>query len=124
MKIGHVIKAMRLEKDLRLEAMALDLETATSTLSRVESGQRTPSLELLEKIAGRLGVRVSDIFKAAEAEDAARLREEPASYDALGMQARKLFQSLNDENRRLGLELLKALTRQQAEAERSARQGH
>lgn len=118
MKIGHIIKALRLEKGLRLEAMAIDLETATSTLSRIESGQRTPSLEILEKIADRLGVKVSDVFKAAEA--GLETREEADSYDSIGMQARKLLHGLNDENKRLGLELLRTLSRVQAEESRDS----
>lgn len=46
--------------------MALDLEVATSTLSRIELCKRAPSIEMLERIAIYLDVAVSEIFRAAE----------------------------------------------------------
>lgn len=46
--------------------MALDLDVAPSTLYRIESGDRYPSFELLDKISAYLRVPVSEIFRAAE----------------------------------------------------------
>lgn len=53
MRIWYVIRALRAEKELTQEALANDLDTATSTLSRIEKGLRTPSVELLIRIADR-----------------------------------------------------------------------
>jgi transcriptional regulator with XRE-family HTH domain len=66
MKIGPSLKNLRIQHKLTLEQMALDLDVATSTLSRIELGRRSPSLELLDKIAQRLDLPVSEIFRAAE----------------------------------------------------------
>jgi transcriptional regulator with XRE-family HTH domain len=66
MKIGPCLKNLRDARALTQEQMALDLNVATSTLSRIELGRRSPSLELLNKIAQRLDLPVSEIFRAAE----------------------------------------------------------
>lgn len=66
MKIGHIIKSIRNKRERTLEQMAFDINVATSTLSRIELGKRSPSIELLERIAVHLVVPISDIFRAAE----------------------------------------------------------
>lgn len=66
MKIGLIIKSIRTKRDITLEQMAFDVNVATSTLSRIEMGKRSPSIELLERIAVHLAVPISDIFRAAE----------------------------------------------------------
>ncbi len=66
MKIGLIIKLIRTKREITLEQMAFDINVATSTLSRVEMGKRSPSIELLERIAVHLAVPISDIFRAAE----------------------------------------------------------
>ncbi|WP_202969624.1 helix-turn-helix domain-containing protein [Pseudomonas sp. TCU-HL1] len=57
MHIGQVIYALRQEKGLTQEALALAAETATSNLSRIENGQRRPSGALLERLAYALDQR-------------------------------------------------------------------
>lgn len=114
MDIGRVIKGMRMEQGLKLETLANDLDLATSTLSRIERGQLNPSLPSLERIAMALGVRISDIFREAEQSDPAwgsRLREPQDSYDTQSLQMRKLFHSLDDDGRRLMLDLLKSMAK-------------
>lgn len=66
MKIGSILKTIRIQRGLTQEQMALDLEVAPSTLYRIESGDRYPSFELLDKISAYLRVPVSEIFRAAE----------------------------------------------------------
>jgi transcriptional regulator with XRE-family HTH domain len=112
MKIGLVIKGLRIEQGLKLEALANDLELATSTLSRIESGRRNPSLEVLEALAEALGVKVSDIFHEAERASAiasSMTREVPSDYDASGMQLRRIYRSLSVANQAIALGLLRSL---------------
>lgn len=116
MDIGRVIKGLRVEQGLKLEPLANDLDLATSTLSRIESGRHKPSVDNLVRIADALGVRVSDIFREAELAEAAvlsPLQEVASDYDNLANQLRKLFHSLSDANRLIALDLLKALAKSQ-----------
>ena len=116
MKIGLVIKGLRVEQGLKLEALANDLELATSTLSRIESGLRNPSLEVLEALAEALGVKVSDIFYEAERATAmasSMAREVPSDYDASGLQLRKIYRSFTEANQLVALDLLRSLAKSQ-----------
>lgn len=66
MKIGIIIQSLRDDRGITLEKMALDLDVAISTLSRIENDKRTPSFDLLERISRYLGIPISEIFRAAE----------------------------------------------------------
>ena len=122
MKIGLVIKALRAEKNWSQEALALEVDTATSNLSRIEKGLRTPSLDLLFRLAKALNVEVSELFRAAEGGDMPvlkkkkknKLLEEQNSghapdYAEDAVQIRRLFRELNPQSRSIAVELLKAL---------------
>lgn len=116
MKIGLVIKGLRMEQGLKLESLANDLELATSTLSRIESGRRNPSLDVLEALADALGVKVSDIFHEAERSTAiasSMAREVPSDYDASGLQLRRIYRSLSVANQSVALDLLRSLAKSQ-----------
>lgn len=120
MKIGLVIKGLRIERGLKLEALANDLDLATSTLSRIESGQRNPSLEVLHALADAFGVKVSEIFHEAELATAladGMTREVPSDYDEAGLQLRKLFRSLTESNQAVALDLLRSLVKSQKASE-------
>jgi len=116
MKIGLVIKGLRIEQGLKLESLANDLGLATSTLSRIESGARNPSIAVLEAIADALGVKVSDIFCEAERATALAVgmtQETPSDYDASGLQLRRLYRSLSAANQEVALGLLRSLVKAQ-----------
>lgn len=116
MKIGLVIKGLRIEQGLKLESLANDLGLATSTLSRIESGARNPSIAVLEAIADALGVKVSDIFCEAEratALAASMTQEALSDYDASGLQLRRLYRSLSAANQEVALGLLRSLVKTQ-----------
>ena len=113
MNIGRIIKALRLERELSQEALALEVNTATSNVSRIEQGQRTPSIDLLERIAKALGSRVSTIYALAEAEE---LPAQSLADDSdEGMALRRQFLTLDSDNRRMALELLRAMNKVQAD---------
>ena len=116
MKIGLVIKGLRIEQGLKLEALANDLDLAASTLSRIESGSRNPSLDVLAALAEALGVKVSDIFNEAERASAVAsslAREVPSDYDASGLQLRRIYRSLTAANQLIALDVLKTLAKSQ-----------
>lgn len=61
--LGKRIKALRKENKLTQERLALMIGVERSHLSRVESGDRNPSFDLLEKIAESLGTTLSELFE-------------------------------------------------------------
>lgn len=118
MDIGRAIYALRKEKGLKLEAVALDAGTDSGHLSRIETGNRKPSLPMLEKIAAAMGVRTSLLVATAEGEsifDAAgqsvNLGEADLSEEAI--QLRQHFRTLTPDNQRALLEIAKVLNRLQ-----------
>lgn len=61
--LGHRIAALRQERGLTQERLAWEVDLSSKGyLSRIESGQRLPSLLVLQRIADRLGVEVRDLF--------------------------------------------------------------
>jgi transcriptional regulator with XRE-family HTH domain len=119
MHIGQVIYALRREKGLTQEALALEAETATSNLSRIEKGQRRPSGALLERLAEALGTSVTAIYAGAEgvpltaAEHARQAETESADFSREAVQLRQDFRDLSLSNKRLTLEFVRMLARLQ-----------
>lgn len=122
MHIGQIIYALRKEKGLTQEALALEAETATSNLSRIEKGQRRPSGALLERLAAALGSSVTAIYARTEGVGLSNSRskdvvtgEEDADYSRDAVQLRQGFRDLNPSNKRLTLEFVRMLARLQKE---------
>lgn len=111
MDIGSIIKALRLQQSLTLDGVAFDTGIDLSHLARIEKGQRTPSLEALERIARALGTRVSTLFALAEA---ASPDTPPDGAGEEDMEIRAQYLTLNPDNRRMARELLRAMNRVQA----------
>lgn len=114
MDIGRAIYALRKEKGLKLEEVALDAGTDAGYLSRIETGSRLPSLTMLEKIAAAIGVRTSLIVAMAEGEgipNAAgqmpNLGESNLSEESI--QLRQHFRILSPVNQSALLEIAKVL---------------
>lgn len=106
MNIGQAILEVRIEKGLKQETVALDAETDSGYLSRVENGTRCPSLAMLGRLAAALGTSVSSLIARAESSDGTTASNEP------GMCC-EVFGSLTSENQHLALELLSTLQRVQ-----------
>lgn len=119
MDIGQAINAIRKRKQLKLDAVAYDAGTDTGYLSRIENDGRKPSLKMLEQIAAALDTPVSAIFALAEGRgEKARLPDEFTEDDTGDhatelAQLRRSFRELSPANRRIAVELLKALERAQ-----------
>ncbi|WP_378738591.1 helix-turn-helix domain-containing protein [Nocardia brasiliensis] len=67
--IGPRLKAVRTHRDITLTALAETTGISKSTLSRLESGQRRASLELLLPIALALGVPLDELVAAPKIAD-------------------------------------------------------
>jgi transcriptional regulator with XRE-family HTH domain len=67
MKIGQVIRAIRLEQNATLEEIAFAADTNASNLSRIERGAQGYSPETLDRIASALSVTVSELHRRMEA---------------------------------------------------------
>ncbi len=57
-KLAEEIKALRAEKGLSQESLALDADVDRSYVSHLERGVANPTIEILQRIAGALGARV------------------------------------------------------------------
>ena len=118
MKIGRVIHVLRKERGLTLEKVALEAETDTGNLSRIEKGTRQPSIGLLERIAAALGTKVSAIYFSAEMgrlpDQSSELQEaNEVDFSDEAVQLRSAFRALSQENRRLAVDFVKLLIRNQ-----------
>lgn len=68
-QIAPRLRRIRQKKNLTLDELAAATGISKSTLSRLESGQRKPSLELLLPIAAALAVPLDQIVTAPRIED-------------------------------------------------------
>jgi transcriptional regulator with XRE-family HTH domain len=66
--VGRAIRSLRKAKGLSQEELALAIQIDRTYISGIERGARNPSLKMLHLIAVGLGLRPSEILKAAEAE--------------------------------------------------------
>ncbi|MBB3663804.1 MULTISPECIES: helix-turn-helix domain-containing protein [Prauserella salsuginis group] len=79
-QIAPRLRDAREKKDLSLAGLARATGISTSTLSRLESGQRKPSLELLLPITAALGVPLDEIVAAPRIADP-RVPQQPTKKD-------------------------------------------
>lgn len=75
-EVGPRLKRLRAHRGLTLTAVAAQTGISKSTLSRLESGQRKPSLELLLPLAQAYQVPLDDLVGAPEVGDP-RIRIKP-----------------------------------------------
>jgi len=129
MKIGQVIKVLRLQRKMTQEQIALEADMATSNVSRIEKGLRQPSQKVLWKLAKALNTTPSVIYAASEQPDGNILDFlEQVKYDGKGdsplnknkkigssiiskdaQLILKLYSELSPKNKSLLLEQLKTL---------------
>jgi transcriptional regulator with XRE-family HTH domain len=118
MDIGRAIYALRKEKGLKLEDVALDAGTDSGHLSRIETGSRNPSITMLEKISVAMGVSVSLIVTTAESGGISdttgqKSKQNDNSLSEESIQLRQHFRTLTADNQRTLLEMAKVLNRLQ-----------
>lgn len=64
-QVGARLRAARHSRGWTLDELAARAEMSASTLSRLESGKRQASLELLLPLTRQLGIRVDDLISVA-----------------------------------------------------------
>ncbi len=71
-QVGPRLRATRQKREWTLEELASRAGMSVSTLSRLESGKRQASLELLVPLTRQLGIRIDDLLPAASADPRVR----------------------------------------------------
>jgi transcriptional regulator with XRE-family HTH domain len=112
MKIGRAIYGIRKERGLKLEAVANDAGTDAGYLSRIETGNRSPSLPMLKKIATAMGVSVSQIAATAEGGNVDSQSGESDLSEA-AIQLRQVFRTLTPDNQQALVDIAKVLSKLQ-----------
>jgi transcriptional regulator with XRE-family HTH domain len=82
--VGPRLRALRRQRETTLAALAAGTGISVSTLSRLESGQRRPTLELLLPLARAHGVRLDDLVGAPLTGDP-RVHMRPVARDDMTM---------------------------------------
>lgn len=119
MNIGDAIKALRVERDLTQEELALEADLTAGYLSRIEAGKRKPTEDMLKRLATVLDTSVATLYAMTEREEApdmtvpfpGDLDMDDYSHDAVSM--RKTFRELTPANQRLAVEMVRLLLRLQ-----------
>ncbi len=82
--VGPRLRALRQEHDLTLAELSVTTGISVSTLSRLESGQRKPTLELLLPLARVHQVQLDELVGASPEEDP-RVRQQPIRHGDMTM---------------------------------------
>lgn len=118
MKIGQVIRTLRLEKRTTLEDIAFVAGMDAANLSRIERGLQNATPEILESIAKALDFSISSLYLMAE--QAATPYEIAGTKEQAKQIAKRLeefvtkFMLLTPENQHLVNEFIKAMLKAQA----------
>jgi transcriptional regulator with XRE-family HTH domain len=72
------IKVLRKSQGLTQESLAERVNTATTYIAMIESGRRTPSFKMIERIAEVLQIEAPELFtmKNYPAESSSKIRED------------------------------------------------
>jgi transcriptional regulator with XRE-family HTH domain len=82
--VGPRLRALRQQRDTTLADLSTETGISISTLSRLESGQRKPTLELLLPLARSYGVPIDELVAAPETGDP-RVRLRPITRHGMTM---------------------------------------
>ena len=66
-KVGKTIIKLRNERGMSQETFAYESGIDRRYMSDIENGKRNISLDILERVAIKLGISLSDFFQIAEA---------------------------------------------------------
>ncbi|MBB3081849.1 helix-turn-helix domain-containing protein [Geodermatophilus sabuli] len=82
--VGPRLRALRTDRDLTLAAVSATTGISVSTLSRLESGQRRPTLELLLPLARAYQVALDDLVDTPPTGDP-RVHQSPFEHEGVTM---------------------------------------
>src|SRR5438128_9236882 len=80
--VGPRLRALRQQSDTTLADLSAETGISISTLSRLESGQRKPTLELLLPLARAHGVQLDELVEPPPADDP-RIQMRPVSRNGM-----------------------------------------
>jgi len=80
-EVGPRLRATRRDRGLTLHDLAARMGISSSTLSRLESGKRQATLELLVPLTRQLGIRIDDLIPAEPPDP--RIRQAPVRRNGL-----------------------------------------
>lgn len=115
MDIGHAIHIIRKQKGLTQEALAESVDADAGYLSRVENGNRQPSLDLLMRLSDALQTPLSSVFAVAEGREAAAVIPDGLDMDDLAetqkesLLLRRYFRALPADRKQVALDILKVM---------------
>ncbi len=75
--LGARLRELRKKKGLKLVALANKSGVSLAYVSEVERGRKLPSLEILDRLAGALGLSVLDVLDGVEPYDRVNVRRRP-----------------------------------------------
>lgn len=82
--VGPRLRALRHEREMTLSELSVGTGISVSTLSRLESGGRRPTLELLLLVARAYGIALDELVEPAAPADP-RVRERPVRRGGMTM---------------------------------------
>ena len=100
-KLGERLKEIRKIRGLTQEVLAEKVDLSPQYLSRLEGGHQSPSLETVAGLAEALDLELSELFDFGHQGTVKEIR----------VRLRKLIQESSEEELRLSLKLLLALSR-------------
>jgi transcriptional regulator with XRE-family HTH domain len=87
--VGDRLRSLRRARRLTLRSIAERASLSESFLSQLERGQTGATVQSLQRIAGALGVQVSDLFSAPSAQHPRIIRRDDRTAIAWGKLGRK-----------------------------------
>ena len=75
--LGARLRELRKKKGLKLVALANKSGVSLAYVSEVERGRKLPSLEVLDRLAGALGLSILDVLDGVEPYDRVNVRRRP-----------------------------------------------
>lgn len=103
MQIGDKIRKVREAKGLSQKQVALSLAMDQAQYSRVENGKTDPSFSNVSKIAGALGIELSELFKSDD------VFRDINSYDKSLIEKLSIIDKLEDKEKQAFYSILDAL---------------
>jgi transcriptional regulator with XRE-family HTH domain len=82
--VGPRLRALRRQRDTTLAELSAETGISVSTLSRLEAGERRPTLELLLPLARAYGITLDELVEAQATEDP-RVQLRPVKRHAMTM---------------------------------------
>ena len=66
MDIGAAVRKLRYDKGISQESLAFSSDISRAYMYKIEARKSSPTIQMLEKIASVLEVKVSDLIQLAE----------------------------------------------------------